>query len=621
MSEANNKKPLRGVVTALGEGSKGFVSYVLPTDETIDQVLSQKANQELLEDRFGTGGQHVARDLAGKVGYKDLDAKGPDPYANSYEPDAKKRDFFGDEFQGMLVHDKSGRPAFWSHFKRADGSPIQSQEDLKGQTFKIHLADKLPKYLEGHASIEGMDIWEGKPAKDAAVKVAGRLQKEIAEYAKEFSKVTGLNVVLTDDPKEADLTVMSWAKSKPSFGGTLLGFASFPESVNTWASLNGLGNKPAFMFLNNEWTERKGTSDREVRNLFAHEFGHNMGWAHPHDLARLNHSQAETLGMTLMAYSQGQPQDFAGTEGAGMGAIDYTFRKWLPEAPALNTGEGKVYDLQKHLEQSFKNNAGTAEFQRTRLLHTAVIVDSGKGTELHGTKGNDFIDTNPGYASIINVPVEELSGAAVTANDNKALNAHVVSEDEPKEEAAAAPTPRAPYKPRPAQQKIVLSEGHIAKVKGITGDNVIIASESGDQVIEPGNGKNEVRFYYQNIGGHKTIHSEGKDTLVLSQSILLSHKGLKATEKDGTLVIGDGKESITLSGNKLESIRVIDTQGRVLEEKAVKDLSADQINEEVLKPAAAKIQRLASFRRAGVNFADTLTGERTAAAGNGLARG
>ncbi|MBM3617110.1 MAG: hypothetical protein FJX23_01035 [Alphaproteobacteria bacterium] len=611
MTDAENKKVTTAAIATVLKDDKSVVSFVLPDDKTINEVLREGANKDLNEDRFGTGGQHVARDLAGKTGWRDLDSKGPDPFANSTAADAKKRNFLGDEFQGMLGYDKTGKPAFWSHFNKinedgtpklgADGKPqpIESIDDLKGQTFKVHLATQLPKHLEGHALIEGMDIWDGKKAKDAAVKVAGRLEKEIGEYLNDLTKVTGLKFELTDKQEDANLTVMSWAKTKPTFGGTLLGFASFPESINSWSSLNGLGNKPAFMFLNNEWTESKSTKQQEVRNLFAHELGHNLGWAHPHDLARPNMSQPETLVSTLMAYADVQPKDFAGAEGAHMGAVDYGFRKWMPEAPALNSGEGKVYDLQAHLEQSIKESGNSSAYRRSNLLPTAVIVDSGKGTELHGTAGDDFIDTNKGYASIVNVPSPAPTKAEEAAPAAK-LNAHVTTgEHDHGEEQPTANVP--PRRPAPApvvkRQKVLLAEGHIAKVKGLSGNNTIIASETGDQVIEPGTGNSEVRFYYQNIGGNKTIHSEGNDTLVLSQSIIQGHKDLKATEKDGNIVLGDGKDSITLSGKGVATIRIIDAKGQTVQETEVKGLNAKEINDQVIKPAQSIARKSQRFNR------------------------
>jgi hypothetical protein len=536
MSNDNNTPRIRGIATARNNNGE-LVSLILPDDQTLDQVLN-KPNRAEDGDRFGTGGQHVARELSGKTGWADLDNKGPDP--------EKNRNFLGDEFQGMLGYDASGKPAFWSHFSRPDGSPIQSIDDLKGQSFKICLASKMPEHLVGNPSISDVpEAWGEKEPKDAAVKVAPRMEAQIRAFAKDFEKVTGLKMEIVDDAKEANLTVMAWETGTK--WPRLLGFASFPESMNSWSSLDGLGNKPAFMFVSNDYANLTNISDQEVRNLFSHEFGHNMGWCHPHDLARLNMSQAEALGSTLMAYSDMHNDDIAGSTGAQMGAIDYTFRKWFPDAPALNTGDGRVYDLQKHLDMSWKKSQFTSAYRRSGQLSTAVIVDAGTNTELHGTKGNDFLDTNTGYASYVTCP------------DGK------------------------------GKQKFMLSEGHIAKVKGIAGDNVIIPSKTGDQVIEPGTGNSQVKFYHQGIGGNKTIVSEGKDTLVLSESILLGHKGLHASEKDGHVVIGDGKESITLAGKGVATIQVIDAQGREILSKDVAGLGADAINQEVITPARAGI--------------------------------
>lgn len=542
MTDANNdnkEQRIRAIATAL-DNDGNLASLVLPDDETLDHVLS-KPNQAVGEDRFGTGGQHVARELTGKTGWRDLDNKGPDP--------EKSRNFLGDEFQGMLGYDASGKPAFWSHFSKADGSPIESMDDLKGQSFKICLATKLPEHLHGNPSISDVpEAWGGKEPKDAAVKVCPRMEAQIRAYAEDFANVTGLNVEIVDDAKDANLTVMAWETGTKS--PRLLGFASFPESMNSWSRLRGLGNKPAFMFVSNDYANlpESRVSDQEVRNLFSHEFGHNMGWCHPHDLARLSMSQAEALGSTLMAYSDMHNDDIAGSKGAQMGAIDYTFRKWFPDAPALNEGEGRVYDMQAHMDASFEKSKNTRAYARSGQLSTAVIVDAGTNTELHGSKGNDFIDTNTGYASYVNCP------------DGK------------------------------GKQKFLLSEGHIAKVKGIAGDNTIVPSKTGDQVIEPGTGNSQIKFYHQGIGGTKTIVSEGNDTLVLSESIILGHKALRASEKDGNIVIGDSKEQIVLAGKGVAAIQVIDAQGREVLKKDVAGLTAEQINDEVIAPARKGVQ-------------------------------
>lgn len=541
MTEEKNNNPaekrIRGIVSAL-DNSGQLTSLILPDDETIEEVVS-KPNQSVDEDRFGTGGQHVARELAGKTGWRDLDNKGPNP--------EKNRNFLGDEFQGMLGYDADGKPAFWSHFSKPDGSPIESIDDLKGQSFKICLADKLPEHLHGNPSISNVpEAWKGKKPQDAAVKVCERMETQIREFAADLTKVIGMPVEIVDDAKEANLTVMAWEHNTKS--PRLLGFASFPESMNSWSRLNGLGNKPAFMFVSNDYANLEKISDQEVRNLFSHEFGHNMGWCHPHDLARLNMSQAEALGSTLMAYSDMHNDNFENTVGAQMGAIDYSFRKWFPDAPAMNEGENKVYDMQKHMEASFAKSKDTSAYRKSNQLSTAVIVDSGKGTELHGTQGNDLIDTNTGYASIVDCP------------DGR------------------------------GKQKFLLSEGHIAKVKGIAGDNIIIPSKTGDQTIEPGKGNNQIKFYHQGIGGNKTIVSEGQDKLVLSESIFQRHTALKATEKDGNIVIGDSNAQITFAGKGINSIQVIDSMGREILAKDVAGMSADQINDEVITPARAGVK-------------------------------
>ena len=580
MTDENSKK-LPGLRAGIALDDKGqHVSVLIEDNQSVEAAVNATQARARLreqgiytEDRFGTGGQHVARDLQGKTGWRDGSMPNPGP-----NPE-KNRNFLGDEFNGIIGYDKSGKPAFWSHW-----DDVKSVADLEGKTIKICLADKFPDKLKGNPSIERTDdAWgtdaAGKTNKpeDVAQKVHPRYEEQIRKFAAESAN-SGVKIELVDNPDDAHITVMAWQRNLPP---RLLGFASFPESMNSWASLRGLGQPrgKGFVFLSNDYANDLSVSDAELQHVFVHEsaLGHNMGMCHPHDLARLNITQQEALASTVMAYSDMHAQKIAGKEGSDVGALDYSFRNWVPNPPAINAGNGGVYDIQAHLDETYARDKGSMGYMRSRLLPTAAIVDHGVATELHGTKtGNDLIDTNRGYASI------------VTAPDGR------------------------------GKQKFLLAEGHISLVKGLGGDNTIIASETGDQRIEPGVGNNTIAFYYQGVGGNKFIVTEGPgtDTLVLSENILNAHPDL-AVKKDrkGFMVIGEGKDQIKIAGKGIDSIRVIDALGATVLEKEVKGLSAQDINDQVFVEARNELNARQVDDNHG--FAARLTEERSARVAGG----
>ena len=548
----------KGQVAATIKENGRLASYILPDDETLDQVTKPR-NAAMQLDRFGTGGHHVGADMTNKTGMRQnsLISAGPNPENN--------RIFIANQFQRMLGFGKAtkeheGRPAFWSHFTKPDGSPIEKVEDLEGQTFKVCFAEKgqFPDKLKNNPSIDGTDdAWRGKKPEDAAVSLHPRLKDLATEYLKQFGDFTGINVEVVDSPDDANLTVMSWEMPKTE-RPRLLGFASFPEAMNDWARLDGLGQKrgSSFMFLNNNYCDPEvspDTTDQEVANLFKHEFGHVMGWCHPHDLGQMEFPQAEALGVTLMAYSDMHPDDFPGKQGANMGAVDYNFANWFPKPSELNKEKGGVYDLQAQLDAGYEKNRYTGAFRKSGFLAMNVIYDHGNGTELHGTQGDDLIDTNPGYASLITKT--DATGKVI------------------------------------AKQKTYLAEGEIAVVKGIAGNNTIIASEYGDQVIEPGPGRNEIKFYGQTIGGMKEIVSEGQDTLVLSDSLFLKNPDIQVTKEKGKTVISDNTGKIVLGGKGIAAIKVIDAQGKEVQSQ-IATLTTAQVKGSIEQGAAyARSQR------------------------------
>lgn len=609
-NEAKNDASLR--VGLFRDEDNNFVSTVFEAEQGSDEVIKEAKSRlnaagELKnpdEDRFGTAGKHTARHTENATGWRpgSLPSKGPDPQGI--------RDFKGDEFQGIIGYarkDPDGlrRPAWWSHFVKEDktdpnrklrdeqgnvipGTPIESIDDLPDvPVLKVCLAEEFPDFLKNNPSIERTaDAWGRNPKtgrvnkpEDEAKKVHPRLEEQIRKFA-ETSEKSGLKIELVDDPNDAHITVMAWERNTPP---RLLGFASFPESMNSWSRLRGLGQPrgDGFAFLSNDYAKDKSVSDEELRDLFLHESarGHNMGGCHPHDLGMLNMSQSEAHASTLMAYSNIHGKDIEGVEGSDLGYVDYGIRNWIPNPPKLNTEDGKTIDLQAHLDASYEHNKNKSSTRRSGLLPGASIINHGTNTVLHGTRGDDLIDTNVGYCSVVDSPDPNI------------------------------------------KQKVMLAEGHIAKVRGISGNNTIIPAEQGDQVIEPGLGDSKICFYNQSIGGSKKIYSQGNDTLVLSETILHRYGGeLKATENAlGEIVIGGEDDTITLAGNGVSNIHVIDSLGKTIVDQNVKGLNADQINAQVLTKAFNELRNRDdhSHDHGNKGFAARVENERATAAKEG----
>lgn len=474
---------------------------------------------------YGTGGDHVGRNLKGKEHPDTLDKEGPDPM--------HERDFVADEFQGMLMFGPDGKPAF--HSLWPEGTKPEGFKELN-----INIATKIPAYAKDpNGTVKPMldsrkdSAFGGQTFEEAFEPVDARIVAQIQKYADNFEKTFGikLNVKFDEAGPDTHISVMGFRRGSASLNG----FASFPKAMQGWDRLEKYGHTPGFMCLNLDNTDRY--SDKLIHDLFAHEFGHAIGWAHPHDLAIFkNLTQKEAMEMTTMSYTDLKYTPFAGQDGAELGPMDYGLRKWVANAPELHQGN-QVYDLDAQHKITLADNQDTALFRRKGILPAIPIPAHGEGNELRGTKGNDFIDTNPGYVTNITHP-----------GTNQA-------------------------------QKFVLVEGHLERVFGIAGDNKIIAAQNGDQSIHPGTGNSEVQFLYGDMKGEKTIHSEGKDTLVIADSLIRDSKTI-TTRKDGddlVLNINDGEAKIRLAGQAVcrgvSTFRVVDENGEVVIEQDVKHLN------------------------------------------------
>lgn len=494
---------------------------------------------------FGTGGDHVGRDLSNKEKPEGLDTRGPDPMND--------RKFIGYEFQGMLMFGADGKPAF--HSLWPEGTPPEARD-----TLKVNIVTKIPDYvqdpngtvkpfMDGRKSAFG-----GQSLEEAFAPADERVIEAVQKYAANFEKTFGIKMEVSfDEPDEkTHISLMGFRGGDPRLNG----FASFPKAMNSWDSLNGYGHTPGFMCLNMENVD--AMPDKQVHDLFAHEFGHTIGWAHPHDLAIFEDlTQREAIEMTTMSYSDLEYRPFGSHEGAELGPMDYGLRKWVANAPELNAGK-QDYDLEAEHQRSLDLNKDTRTFRFERILPAVPILAQGEGNSLLGTEnGNDYLDTNCGYSSQISHP------------DTK------------------------------AKQKFVLVEGHVERVNCRGGDNTVIACKDGKQEITTGTGKNELRFVYPDMTGEKTLHSNGTDTMVLTTSLLKKHNQITCDREGDDFVLADpdGNPAGTIrlagqaTGKGVDTLRVVDELGKTVFEKDMRGLAIDAFRSDVLEAAKTAAQQ------------------------------
>ncbi|MBM3617107.1 MAG: hypothetical protein FJX23_01020 [Alphaproteobacteria bacterium] len=551
--------------------------YPNPTaDITGHQHHRPNANYDAEEE---DNNRFVGHDPTGKhPPLHPLDNAGPNPFGN--------RHFMGEEFPGMLTFDPAGNPTFLSRFPE-----LKKLEDVK--ELRLNIASKLPDYMQGDTSqaieVRTMEdeAFSGKPLTEAFQSVDAKMISQVKKYAKEFEQAYGVKITVGTDLPDAHLSLMGYR----SGNANLLGFASFPPSINEWPEMEGLGDHPGYLLLNNNYTNT--ATRKECYDLFAHEFGHTLGLAHPHDLAVLNIDKRQALTATKMAYTdlkidsfqhnvtdgKGNPvKDASGnvkiyTEGPDEGVLDYGFRKWVPNPPTMGHVSDPDpespscdlykanFDLQAHFDHALNVNKRSIVFLREHLLPMVPMVNEGKHAVLRGTKGDDFLDTNPGYSSTVTDPK---SGV---------------------------------------QQHFTHIEGHFGKVMGIKGNNTIIAAEQGDQEILPGSGKNEIQFLYSDTRGTKTITSTGKDTLVLTED-LLRKQSLKAIDREGDkLGFESAQTAINLDGKGIQSILVVNERGRPVARIDTHGKQADALNAE-LKTALSQTKQSKRARSEAVTPAD-----------------
>lgn len=537
----------KGLLNLLGDESRQrerINSYYPVTEKGMDELIStsyaerdpfsfyHRVRSAKNGGPYGTNGNHVGRELLQKQKPDTLDVEGPNPLAD--------RAFIGDEFQGMLMFGTDGAPAFKSLWP-ADAS------DAERKVLKVNIARTLPqamdalppvekKALERRAGVAGQSLQSQFTPTDA------RIEKAIQSYARRFEQAFGIHLDIGHDKADAQIHVMGY---KDARADSPHAYASFPGAMDGWKELAPLSHSPGYVMVNQDSFAK--LSDKQVDELVAHEFGHALGLAGPHNLALFRTlSSREAVTLTSMAYSDLAYGTADETSAHGFGALDLGLRKWLPNPPALDNKQ-QTYDLEALHKASLQQNKRSITYRKTALLPVIPIVANNAENVLYGTSGNDFIDTNPGYLSRM-----------VTGSPAR-------------------------------RQSFALMEGHIGEVYCQQGDNKVVASAVGDQTIHTGAGHTEVRLLYPLMTGAKTIDAEGDVTLSITASYLKQAQDMAASAQGRDVVLSTKGAELRLEGQAagegITRLRVLSERGRVLFEKETKGLSLDELKNEVLEPA------------------------------------
>lgn len=508
-------------------------------------------------------------------------------------PDGQRR-FIGDEFPRMLAYGapkfhigtmvdpqtgkkqravlglkEEAKPAFFSYSK--DGKSAPKKMNIVIATSY----ETMPKYMktgEVAATMEARKEFAfNKQTLEEAFSAPGeKIRRAYEIAAKDITATTGIefDIRLDTDPKphkekDVHITLLGFKNGNER----LAGFASFPEAVNDWEDLDGLGHKQGFALVNTDYCDHPTISPYKIYDLLVHEggglFGHNLGMVHPHDLGTMRMSQAEALSATVMSYTDNvfcgpdifdeenkiRPSIIEKTAhdvpnmpiiydlnaekrpGVMCGVVDYGIRNFCANAPRVTGQDNLIYDMdlaRKHNQNLHEKNH-TDSVNATGLPAFLPIDATGQNTTLVGTGFSDVIDTEPGH---------------VSRTPRTDLNRY--------------------------EQRFAITAGHIERVVGRGGNNRIFLSSKGDQLIEPGPGSNTVYMYADRMEGAKTIDCSGRpDTLVIHESLLMGENALEPIRDQDDLILGSKENGIILKDQFLRGKGI--TKIKVVSDNALTD--------------------------------------------------
>lgn len=220
------------------------------------------------------------------------------------------------------------------------------------------------------------------------------------------------------------------------------------------------------------------------------------------------------------------------------------------EVPALNPGDS-LYDLAEDLPKH-------------ALLPDQVIADNSGVNTLQGSPENDTLVTEPGYCGRIDTP------------KNQFIN--IFSDG----------------------KQYCIAEGEFSLVKGGDGNDLIFASRSGEQTIDPGAGNDRIAFFQPEIGDKTILSGEGENTLYLSDE-LVAKGDLKSAADGDDLVLHftafSGRELGTIRlvdqlvpGQGINAVTVVDAEGQTVFSMGVKDLTAESWQRDAVEPMVKQVE-------------------------------
>lgn len=367
-----------------------------------------------------------------------------------------------DEQNGMLLHDLRGRPAFANYFDSTKQGEMRLSVSLSTTDAMPHgLTDKLgqlTKYRQTHVS--------SKVEREDYRAISPESAEVIRDFFREFEELTGIQVDVRENSNNADIVIGGYLSQDD-----YIGFASFPQEI---PFVNHLPQNQGFMMLDTEYLAQKIESGNieAVLALVSHEFGHNLGFLHPHDdLVHTAMNDKQQDAVARMSYNNHTFPAIAATDiNSGYGPLEIhvlrdALRDLGVEPPRIHPGNDTY--LLSELAETQRNEA-RAKAGSLASLPALSLLDNGGSNTLEGTSGRDLLVTEAGDCGLIDRDQEEIR----LMRDGQ------------------------PY---------CLVEGEFSVVRSGAGDDLILTANGTEQTVYLGSGNNEVAMIHSQVGDKEIV--------------------------------------------------------------------------------------------------------------------
>jgi ankyrin repeat protein len=522
--------------------------------------------KEMADYFISKGAEKFAKDNAGRQAYTSIAGKetlglaiplqstvplpkrGPDPFGD--------RDFIGDQIEGIMMFGQDGRPAFYNMWPEGTDTKDMKEINLNIVMDVKNVSAKTKAEVE--VSNCGISLGSDSKGNDKCLgnqtleQAFAPLDTEyvamVQKYAAYFKSRFGMDLRVSVNEKREDMPNIEIFGYKNGHTGTAA-FAKLPPPTPTVEEYNN-----SRILVNTDSTSYKQIVDKDKKTTvpnyderladFSHELGHCFGLAHPHDdnsvqkLSLKGYDTKEKLKVahhSVMSYSQlryiSNDADVKNSA-EWVGPMDLFLRNFMPNPPNPEKWNGG-YNLDGFRQSTTALNPDKAELSSLSIYH------DGKASKLSGISTpdslRDVIDANAGYCGKSSV-VEDRNKMKTTLN-----------------------------------LPICFVNGKVNEIKTYKGHDKVTLPEGGGVFLDMGEGLNQVRALYRDLGNITIQTSGGDDRLYINKDVLIGRKVVPA-EKKGLFVLDfvderDGSHvgSITLpkqlKGNGITKIAIVEENG------------------------------------------------------------